>query len=144
MSSTQRVFLSRASNAFSSLAATVALAVLTILALALGTVQDSKADTSSGAKLLGITKVEDPSLEWNGTVTLAGLPARQAAAEKPQVISRQPLSTSRFASRGTQGPMQEWLGVSKLALPLLVGDLVGSQAVKAPAVMTGRTVGATK
>lgn len=40
--------VARASSAFSSLAVTVALAALTILALAIATVQDSKAESGSG------------------------------------------------------------------------------------------------
>jgi hypothetical protein len=36
------------------------------------------------------------------------------------------------------------MGMSRLAIPLLVGDLVGGQAVQGPRVMTGRTVGIVK
>lgn len=146
MSSTRPLFVSRASNAFSSLAVTVAMAVLTILALALGAVQDTKAESNSGAGLLGVTKVEDPATEWSQFAAVA-LPERSAAAEKPVVISRKPLSSAgrTFAApRKAQGPTQEWMGVSKLAIPLLVGDLVGGQAVQTPAVMTGRSVGVVK
>lgn len=139
-------FVSRASSAFSSLAVTVVMAVLTILALALGTVQDSKAETSVGSALVGITKVEDPSLEWS-KVAIGSLPERSATAVKPASISRTPLAptdrTFTF-SRAPQGPAREWMGMSKLAIPLLVGDLVGGQAEQAPRVMTGRTVGVVK
>ena len=146
MGSARPAFVSRASSAFSSLAVTVVMAVLTILALALGTVQDSKAETSSGSTILGITKVEDPSLEW-GKMAVGSLPERSVASVKPASISRTPLSStdrSYTLSRSSQGPSQEWMGMSRLAIPLLVGDLVGGQAVQAPRVMTGRTVGVVK
>lgn len=136
-----RVFLpTRASSAFSSLAVTVALAVLTILALAIGSMQDSKAETASS--LLLVSRVEDPSLEWGAAPAAQSLPRRSVEAEKPQVISRRPLSASIKVSRSREaGPAQEWLGVSKLAFPLLVSDLVGSQSNAVPAIMTGKAVG---
>lgn len=49
MNPTRPVIASSASRAFSSLAVTVAMAALTILALAFGTVQDSKADSQAGS-----------------------------------------------------------------------------------------------
>jgi len=143
MGSASPAFVSRASSAFSSLAVTVAMAVLTILVLALGTVQDSKADSNTGLTILGLTKVEDPSLEW-GKMAVGSLPDRSEAAVTLASMSRTPLApTDRtfIFSRTPQGPAQEWMGMSKLAIPLLVSDLVGGQAVKAPRVMTGRTVG---
>ncbi|MFM8379908.1 MAG: hypothetical protein ACKOB1_11360 [Planctomycetia bacterium] len=146
MGSTRPLFVSRASNAFSSLAVTVAMAVLTILALALGAVQDTKAESNSGSRLLGVTKVEDPTLEWS-QFAMVSLPERSAAEEKPVVISRKPLSSPRstFADpRKAKGPAQEWMGMSKLAIPLLVGDLVGGPAMRAPTVMTGQAVGVVK
>ena len=48
MTSAHPVFVTRRSSAFSSFAVTVAMAVLTILALAFGEVQDSKADSDAG------------------------------------------------------------------------------------------------
>jgi len=146
MGSVRPAFVSRASSAFSSLAVTVAMAVLTILALALGTVQDSKAESSTGSALLGITKVEDPSLEW-GKLAAGSLPERSAVSEKTVAISRRPLSTTDrtfILARTAQGPSQEWMGMSKLAIPLLVGDLVGGQTVQTPRVMTGQSVGVVK
>lgn len=141
MSAARLVFLTRASNAFSSLAVTVALAVLTILALAIGSMRDSKAETNSG--LLLVSRVEDPSLEWGVGSAAQGLPSRTVDAEKPQMISRRPLSSSNKAVRSrVAGPSQEWMGVSKLAFPLLVSDLVVGQPAKTPMVMTGKSVGA--
>ena len=81
MQSHRSVFVSRAASAFSSLALTMVLAVLTILALALGTVQDSKAESNSGSSLLGLTKVEDPAFEW-GSTSAASLPERSETAER--------------------------------------------------------------
>jgi len=136
-----RAFLpTRASSAFSSLAVTVVLAALTILALAIGSMRDSKAETASS--LLLVSRVEDPSLEWGLAPAVQALPRRSVEAEKPQVISRRPLSTSIKVSRSREvGPAQEWLGVSKLAFPLLVSDLVIGQPTAAPDVMTGKAVG---
>ena len=143
MGSARPAFMSRASSAFSSLAVTVAMAVLTILALALGTVEDSKAESNTGAVILGITKVEDPAIEW-GKMAVGSLPERSVASVKLASMSRTPLAptdrTFTF-SRAPQGPAQEWMGMSKLAIPLIVGDLVGGQAVQTPRVMTGQTVG---
>lgn len=141
MAASRFVFLTRASNAFSSLAVTVALAVLTILALAIGSIRDSKAETTSG--LLLTSRIEDPSLEWGVGVTAQGLPSRTVDVEKPQTISRRPLSSSsaKAARSRATGPAQEWMGVSKLAFPLLVSDLVVGQPTSAPTVMTGKSVG---
>lgn len=135
------VFLTRASNAFSSLAVTVALAVLTILALAIGSMRDSKAETNAG--LLLTSRIEDPSLEWGVGATVQGLPSRTADVEKPQTISRRPLSSSssKAARSRVAGPSQEWMGVSKLAFPLLVSDLVVGQPTSSLTVMTGKSVG---
>jgi hypothetical protein len=133
--------LARASKAFSSLAVTVALAVLTILALAIGSMQDSKAETTSS--LLLVSRVEDPALEWGVSAASQALPARAIEAERPQSISRRPLTTSIKVTRArVSGPSQEWMGVSKLAFPLLVGDLVIGQTPAAPTIMTGQSVGA--
>lgn len=134
------IFVARAANAFSSLAVTVVLAALTILALAFGTVQDSRAETSSGVLLQ--SKVEaPPALEWQGAAGTGALPDRGASEGRPQSISRRPLADSMAAGRGrASAPSQEWMGVSKIAFPLLVRDLVAGQPV-APSVMTGRPVG---
>lgn len=141
MANARPALLARASSAFSSLAVTVALAVLTILALAIGSMQDSKAETTSNVLL--VSRVEDPALVWDGSVASQALPARAIEAERPQTMSRRPLSPSIKATRArVAGPTQEWMGVSKLAFPLLVGDLVVGQTPVAPAVMTGKTVGA--
>ncbi|MEI6240431.1 MAG: hypothetical protein WCR51_08570 [Planctomycetia bacterium] len=143
MAAVRPIFLSRASNAFSSLAVTVALALLTILVLAIGSMRDSKAETTSA--LLLVSRVEDPALDLASASAVQVLPARGAEADKPQLISRRPLSVSSSKSRNRgAGPSQEWMGVSKLAFPLLVSDLVIGQAktTPMPMVMTGRSVGA--
>lgn len=140
MAASRPLFLMRASNAFSSLAVTVALAVLTILAIAIGSMRDSKAETTS--TLLLVSRVEDPSLEWGADVPAQILPVRAVEADKPKAISRRPLSASIKGTRArVAGPSQEWMGVSKLAFPLLVSDLVVGQQTSAPMVMTGKSVG---
>ena len=60
MHSVRPAVVSRASNAFYSLAVTVAMAVLTILALAFGTVQDSKAETDPHSAPRNVAKVDQP------------------------------------------------------------------------------------
>lgn len=142
MASSASRFLPRAVNAFSSFAVTVALAVLTILALAVGSIRDSKAESNAGL-LLERTTVEDPAVEWNQPGR--PLPGRTPSEAQPQVMSRQPLrSASSALSRRTVevSPTQEWMGVSKLAFPLLVGDLTTGRSLVTPAVMTGKPVGA--
>lgn len=138
--------LSRASGAFSSLAVTAAIAALTILSLALGTVQDSKAETTWTASVLGNSRVEDLALELT-RMAVSSLPERSVAAGKSASVSRTALSSEDLAflsARPVQSPAQEWMGMSKLAFPLLVNDLVGGQVVRAPRVMTGQTVGVVK
>lgn len=139
MAADRTFLLARASNAFSSLAVTVALAVLTILALAIGSMRDSKAETTSS--LLLVSRVEDPVHEWGGAASEL-LPRGLVESEVPQVISRRPLSTSLTVSRSREaGPAQEWMGVSKLAFPLLVSDLVFGSPNVMRTVMTGKSVG---
>lgn len=142
MSASTSIFLPRAAKAFSSFAVTVALAVLTILALAIGSIRDSKAE-SNADMLLGRTRVEDPAIDWSQ----AGwsLPERSASDGQLQVISRRPMRSvpSVVSQRaGEVSPMQQLMGVSKLALPLLVGDLAAGRPVVVPAVMMGQAVGA--
>ena len=140
MANVRPLFLSRASNAFASLAMTVALAVLTILALAIGSMRDSKAEMTSS--LLLVSRVEDPAIEWGAAAVVRALPVRSVEAEKPQVISRRPLSAaSRLPRSREAGPSQEWMGGSKLAFPLLGNDLVVARPQAAPRVMTGQAVG---
>lgn len=141
MAASRLFLLTRASSAFSSFALSVVLAVLTILALAIGSMQDSKAETASS--LLLVSRVEDPALEWGVAAAAQALPRRSVESEKLQVISRRPLTaSSKLARKAAAGPSQEWMGVSKLAFPLLVSDLVGGQSSVTPTVMTGKTVGA--
>ena len=88
-----------------------------------------------------MAKVEDPSFEWSSSVEAGSLPDRDVADSKPQVISRKPLSSARKSPNAQRGPAQEWMGMSKIAFPLLVNDLVAGRTLEAPTVMTGRTVG---
>lgn len=147
MSSRIPSLTSRVAGVLASLAVTVVMAVVMIIVLALGSAQDSKAEPSDASPLTGITTVEDPAVEWGGTA--AGLPERSAVVERPMVVSRDPLASLSPESgysvvKSTPGPTQEWLGMSKLAIPLLVSDLVGGRPVRVPTVMTGQAVGVVR
>lgn len=133
--------LARAANAFSSFAVTIVLAALTVLALAMGSMQDTKAETNAGL-LLQRTPVEDASFVWSEAGV--SLPERRQADAATPVISRQPLRATRnWESRSgvAPSPTQDWMGVSKVAFPLVVGDLAGDRPLAIPTVMRGTTVG---
>jgi len=145
MAFSRAAFLTRAADAFSSFAVTVALAVLTILALAIGSMRDGRAEPNAGL-MLQQSKVEEPKGEWHGTADVAGrsLPERPWNDAQPVMMSRRPLrSTRSFGSVQTveMSPTQQWMGVSKLAFPLLVGDLSASRSPGSLDVMRGQPVG---
>lgn len=139
-------FLSRGNDAFSSFAVTAFLSLFAILGLAFGVLQDSKAETTSGlaeSAMLLTARVEDPMGEVDSAAGWASLPERRVEESRPQAMFRRAMvSPESIRPVRGKGPAQEWLGVSKLAFPLLVGDLVGGQSVRSPVVMTGRPVGA--
>lgn len=141
MTAASQVFLTRSAKAFSSFAVTVALAVLTILVLVFGSMRDSNAEAISGT-LLRQVNVEEPTVDLDAAAR--SLPQRLPADAVPAVISRQPLRSARSAAAtrlaGT-APTKDWMGMSQMAFPLLVGDLTVARPMVAPTVMTGRTVG---
>lgn len=127
-----------ASRASTPLAVRTALAVFVVLALACGMVQDSHAaDPETDSGLFGGTTAEDPALEW-AKMAAGSVPKRSAGAVMPMAIQRpSPSSPDRvvIVQRPSLGPSQEWMGMSKLVIPLLVADLVGDHTVRAARAM---------
>lgn len=128
-------FLSRASRAFASLAVSCALAILTLLALTVGALQDSHADGVSPGDV-------------NATVSQMSLPVFEPAAPsvvrkvQPRDASAMPWISRRGASsRSKESPARELFGLSKVAFPLLVSDVVPVDASSVNVVMSGSTVG---
>lgn len=133
------LILARASDAFSSFAVTVVLAVVTIVSLTLGSLRDSPTDL--GSDLLLRSKIEDPSSAWGASPEQSALPERLGLEADPRPMSREPISVASWRRNRSARPSQEWLGMSKIAIPVLVGDLSGGGSREAPAVMTGVLVG---
>ena len=129
-------FLSRASSAFSSLAVSCALAILTLLALTLGVLQDTHADGVSGGVVnASVPHVVLPVLETAPkSVVRQVIQARDASA-MPWVSRR------GASSRSKESPARELFGLSKVAFPLLVSDVVPVDASSMTVVMSGSTVG---
>lgn len=126
--------VSRAGAAFAPRAAELAMAVFPVLALACGMALDSRAaEPDAGSVLQGDTKVEDPALEW-AKMAAGSLPERSKGVVMPMAIPRTSLpSTDRtfIIPRTSLGPSQEWMGMSKLVIPLLVIDLVDDRTAQA-------------
>lgn len=142
MNSVRPVIVSRASTPPAvgpAMAAFMVFKVFMGLALACGTAHESQAaESDSGSGLLGDTKAEDPALEW-AKMAAGTLPERPPGAVMATAIPRTSLpSTERtfILPRTSLGPVQEWMGMSKLAIPLLVADLVGDHTVRAARAMT--------
>ncbi|NDC52865.1 MAG: hypothetical protein EBZ74_00910 [Planctomycetia bacterium] len=141
MSAKRFVTATHASRAFSSLLVTAILAAISVLIVMIGGLRNTRAEATSS--LLVNARVEDPAAVVVGHLTPVGaLPARPASEAGLQTISRQPLGVSKAAQRRPlPGPAQEWLGVSRLAFPLLVNDLVGARRAEVPVVLEGVAVG---
>ena len=128
-------FLSRASSAFASLAFSCALAILTLLALTLGLLQDTHAD--------GVIPGD-----VTATVPQMSFPVHQPAAPsvarkvQPRDANTMPWISRRGSSqRSKESPARELFGLSKVAFPLLVSDVVPVDASSMTVVMSGSTVG---
>lgn len=135
MPSCRSSFLSRASSAFASLAVSCASAILTLLALTLGVLQDTRAD---GVTPAGVTaaapRMTLPVFE----------PAAPSVTQKVQphdASAMHWISRRRASIRGTESPAREMFGLSKVAFPLLVSDVVPVDASSMTVVMSGSTVG---
>lgn len=128
-------FLARASTAFASLAVSCGLAVLTLLALTLGGLQDSHADgVSPGTVPATVPQMSLPVFEPAAPSVVRKVQPREAGA-----ISW--ISRRAMASRGKESPARELFGMSKVAFPLLVSDVVPVDASSMTVVMSGSTVG---
>lgn len=128
-------FLSRASSACASLAFSCAVAILALLALTLGLLQDTHADGVSPGVV-------------TATVPHMTLPVHQPAAPsvarkvQPRDASMMPWISRRGSShRSKESPARELFGLSKVAFPLLVSDVVPVDASSMTVVMSGSTVG---
>ena len=115
-----------------------------VLALACGTSPGSKAaESDTGSGILTGTNVEDPALEW-AKMAAGTIPQRSTGAVMPVAGPRPSLSSTDrtfILPRSSPGPSQEWMGMSKLVIPLLVTDLVTDQAFQAARAMTIRAAG---
>lgn len=132
----QGSFLSRASSAFSSLAVSCALALLTLLALSLGLLQNSRADgVSSGDVNATIDSTALPVLEMPATPMERQLDQPRAPGSVGWISRR--VSSSRSSS----SPARELFGLSKVAFPLLVSDVVPVDPPAKTIVMSGSPVG---
>lgn len=116
---------------------------VSMLALAGATTHVSQAaEPDTGAGLPWDTTAADPALEW-AKMAAGSLPQRSAGAVPPMAIPpRAPAPADRIVvvARPALAPSQEWMGMSKLVIPLLVADLVDGQAVEAARAATVRAV----
>lgn len=130
-------FLSRASSAFSSLAVSCSLAILTLLALTVGGLQDSHADGVSGGMVnASVPHVAIP-LADPGPIAVV----RQSFSARDAVAMHW-ISRRGAASRSKESPVRELFGLSKIAFPLLVSDVVPVDASGMNVVTSGSAVGA--
>jgi hypothetical protein len=129
-------FLSRASRAFSSLAVSCVLTLLTLLILALGVLQDTHAEGVNDVVVnAAIPTVVVPDIDravrpvvWQST--------QSREASMMPWISRRGVSP-----RSKESPARELFGLSKVAFPLLVSDVVPADASGTAVVVSGPTVG---
>lgn len=127
--------LSRSTGAFSSLAASCGLSVIALLGLTAGLLQDSHADGVSPHSLkVSSGTVEIPVLEPTGT-------ARPREVRSSDLASPAWISRRAALIRGPESPARESFGLSKIAFPLLVGDVAPVSPVGNAVVMSGSTVG---
>lgn len=128
-------FLSRASRAFSSLAISCVLTLLTLVVLSLGLLQDSRAEgTNVGVMNAAVSSSNFAGGEMRTDAAVATVGSR--GANQLSWISRRPVT-----SRDSSSPAREVFGLSKVAFPLLVSDVAPAVQTGKAVVMSGRTVG---
>ena len=136
MSSQHRLISSRASRAFSSLAISCVITLLSLLALSFGALQKSRAEGVNGM----VVNTTMSSVNQALVISPAMLPASSASAVRlagaPLWISRRPVDV-----RSQVSPTREFFGLSKVAFPLLVSDLTPAAPAGKSVLMSGRTVG---
>lgn len=129
-------FLSRASRAFSSLAVSCVLTLLTLLVLTLGVLQDTHADgVNAGVVNAAIPPVTVPDIDRTARPSVWQATQAREASMMPW-ISRRGVSP-----RSKESPTRELFGLSKVAFPLLVSDVVPADSSVKSEVMSGSTVG---
>lgn len=135
MADSQRDRFPRSAGAFSSLAASCAFSVVALLGVTPGLLQDSHADgvTPHGLKASPGT-MDLPVLQ--PMMSAKPREIRPSDVASPTWISRRSASV-----RGQESPAREWFGLSKIAFPLLVGDVAPVSPVGNALVMSGSTVG---
>lgn len=130
-------FLSRASGAFSSLAVSCSLAILTLLALTVGALQDSHADGVSG----GVVNASVPNVAIP-LADAAPIAAPRQSFSARDAVSLHWISRRGATSRSKESPVRELFGLSKIVFPLLVSDMVPVDASGMTVVTSGSAVGA--
>jgi hypothetical protein len=129
-------FLSRASRAFSSLAVSCVLTLLTLLILALGFLQDTHAEGVNAVVVnAAIPTVMAPEIDR------AVRPVVWQSTQSREAITLPWISRRGVSPRSKESPARELFGLSKVAFPLLVSDVVPADASARSEVMSGRTVG---
>lgn len=136
MSTQHSLIGSRASRAFSSLAISCVITLLSLLALSFGALQNSRAEGVNGM----VVNTSMSSANQAVVYSAAMLPASSASAVRlagePLWITRRPVSVRKQVS-----PTREFFGLSKVAFPLLVSDLIPAAPSGEAVLMSGRTVG---
>ena len=129
-------FLARASRAFSSLAVSCVLTLLTLLILTLGLLQDSHADGVNDVVVnAAIPTVMVPDIDR------AVRPVVWQSTQSREAITLPWISRRGVSPRSKESPARELFGLSKVAFPLLVSDVVPADASGMAVVVSGPTVG---
>ena len=136
MSTQHSLIGSRASRAFSSLAISCVITLLSLLALSCGALQHSQAEGVNGV-VLNATMTSTNQAAVFSSAMLPTAPASPVVlAGEPRWISRRPV-----AVRSQVSPTREFFGLSHVAFPLLVSDLIPAAPAGMSVPMSGRTVG---
>jgi hypothetical protein len=146
MTASKKTFDAKISQVFSSLAASFAVGVLAVVSLVVVTAEDIRAEGGRVAVQSG--PAVPAAAGWLGDFAQRPVanarPRGNGAAATPAVaspswISRRPITPNYFAETSAS---REFLGISKLAFPLLVSDLMEGGPERPNGVTTGRAVGA--
>jgi hypothetical protein len=112
------------------------LTLLTLLFLTLGLLQDTHADgVNVGVVNAAIPAVTVPDIDR------AVRPVVWQSTQSREAITLPWISRRGVSPRSKESPARELFGLSKVAFPLLVSDVVPADASARSEVMSGRTVG---
>lgn len=136
MSSQRRLIGFRASRAFSSLAISCVITLLSLLALSFGVLQNSLAEGVNGVVVNTTMSSANPALVFSPAMLTASSASVVRLAGEPLWISRRPGDV-----RSQVSPTREFFGLSKVSFPLLVSDLTPAAPAGKSVLMSGRTVG---